>query len=342
MTTVAIVGVISAIAVPNFMRMKAGANMEKVKQHLKRVGGNLNDMLNRDNVFPNDLLNLGDTEEEISITGSMTAIDQLQYQTDGYFSLSRGTNYTSRWDPTPAARNAGLDKCFILTTLGVGDADCASLDGFVSFNAGGSNSGAIFSTILSDRSLSDGEKAQILAQFFELLGAAAEFYRSRILNLQDFGVLDRGGSLTQVPSQMILMNTGDAATFNALIPKVREAMGDKGLEILITERSQSHVLANANLNSDNIVNIGGEDINVATGMRRSDVTSDKTYFEIGFRSSIPLAEVTSLTNQKNQRTKKSILAGEFSLTLTDHYSDYRELGISSRDYYYDDIGTSSR
>ena len=84
MTTVAVVGTISAIALPNFVRVKMQVNMEDVKQQLRTVHNEMNNLMNRDGFFPVDIEEIGTTDGELSITASLNAIDAKGFEIAGY------------------------------------------------------------------------------------------------------------------------------------------------------------------------------------------------------------------------------------------------------------------
>ncbi len=111
----AIVGTLTAIAVPNYLRIKMNTNMEMVKQQLKKMGTHMNELYNQNHVFPEDVLQLGNGLDEAAITASLNAIDSFGYTTDGYTTSANRSYY--RFQTCPTSNTAG-DRCFFLDSLG--------------------------------------------------------------------------------------------------------------------------------------------------------------------------------------------------------------------------------
>lgn len=114
--TVAIIGAISAISVPNFMRLKMGVNMEMVKQHLRVIGENLNELLNRDHQFPSNLDLPGNSEVEVSLTANLSSIETKGYTADDYLLTPELNGFQLR--SCPEINTAG-DMCFILDAMSI-------------------------------------------------------------------------------------------------------------------------------------------------------------------------------------------------------------------------------
>ena len=119
-TTVTIIGSLTAIAVPNYLRIRMEVNMEMVRQELRTIQKHMNDLLNRDHRFPQDINTLGNTPEEQSITGSLTAIDLKDYTTDGYRVDPNLSNYQLTTCPTKIGISG--DKCFTVNTFSISSA----------------------------------------------------------------------------------------------------------------------------------------------------------------------------------------------------------------------------
>ena len=90
MTTVSIIAIITAIAVPNFMRIREEVNMEMVRGHLQTIHDAMNEFLNNNGVFPQSISPTpGQSPEELAITAQLTAIDlkefDITYDQNGYF-----------------------------------------------------------------------------------------------------------------------------------------------------------------------------------------------------------------------------------------------------------------
>src|SRR3989338_1341150 len=118
--TVAIIGTLTSIAAPNYMRIKMDVNMKMVQQHLRIIGVHLNDLYNQSRQFPEDILTLlGNSGEEVRITASLNAIDNKEYTTDGYVTYSNRSTYTLRTCPKEGRWGISGDRCFLLDPSGI-------------------------------------------------------------------------------------------------------------------------------------------------------------------------------------------------------------------------------
>src|SRR3989338_5858276 len=119
--TTAIIGSLAAIAVPNFLRIKMNVNMEMVKQHLKVVGQNLNELYNQNNPhqYTEDILTLdGNPAEELAITASLNAIDSMGYSDHRWQTVGSPPNdFSLRRCPVEGLFGIAGDRCFLLTTI---------------------------------------------------------------------------------------------------------------------------------------------------------------------------------------------------------------------------------
>src|SRR3989338_547928 len=85
-TTVAIVGILTAVAIPNYMRIRMNVNMEMIKQHLKVIGEELTQLLGRTGQFPDESTwGSGTSDEDLSITANLSGIDNKGYTIADYF-----------------------------------------------------------------------------------------------------------------------------------------------------------------------------------------------------------------------------------------------------------------
>ena len=90
MMTTAVIGVLTAVTVPNFLRIKMNVNKEMVSQHLRVMGEEMNEFYNHSypHQFPAGIAEIksGASPEEVSITASLNAIESkgfaTEYQTD--------------------------------------------------------------------------------------------------------------------------------------------------------------------------------------------------------------------------------------------------------------------
>ena len=179
--TVAIVGAITAIAVPNYMRIRMNTNVEMVRQHLRKMGQDLNDYNAKNKQFPQSLQGLGNSSEEASITANLSAIDLLGYTTDDYRPASGLGNYEFHTCPKPGEFGKAGDKCFILTPLGIteeaapnqgGGAFGLSYDpwdtsGIGTVVVGSAWYAELGTAIYSDSQLSHENKVNLMAGLFE-------------------------------------------------------------------------------------------------------------------------------------------------------------------------------
>ena len=117
--TTAIIGSLAAIAVPNFLRIKMNVNMEMVKQHLRILGQNMNELYNQNNPhqYPEDILTLdGNPAEELSITASLNAIDNMGYSDHRWQTVGSPPNdFALRRCPGEGLFGIAGDRCFLLT-----------------------------------------------------------------------------------------------------------------------------------------------------------------------------------------------------------------------------------
>jgi len=93
-TTVAIIGTITSLALPNYLRMKMNTNEEMVRQQMRIVGEKMTEIMGKNGQFPDseEWPNLVGNEDEISLTASLSAIDDLCYtNTDYTTNQSRST-----------------------------------------------------------------------------------------------------------------------------------------------------------------------------------------------------------------------------------------------------------
>jgi Tfp pilus assembly protein PilE len=124
-TAIGIIGIIAAVAVPNFMRIKWEVNVEMVRQNLKVIHEALNEWFNENGAFPDDVFNLpGGSPEEQAITANLGAVDLKQYRVRRYRIRPR-SGYIMEVEPAdPVFRSE--ENCFEMDSLGVRRVRCAS------------------------------------------------------------------------------------------------------------------------------------------------------------------------------------------------------------------------
>ncbi len=96
MTTVVIIGVIASIAIPQFMSSRMAANMEMVRQHMRIIGQKMNDIMTNKGEFPAEAdwpLTGTIDPDELAVTASLSAIDDMCYTTDDYKTTANGKGY---------------------------------------------------------------------------------------------------------------------------------------------------------------------------------------------------------------------------------------------------------
>jgi len=233
--TTAIIGSLAAIAVPNFLRIKMNVNMELVKQQLRILGQNMNELYNQNNPhqYPEDILNLdGNPAEELAITASLNAINGMGYEIT-HLTATGGTDFTDRADPMPGMDGISGDKCLIVDSSGiVREINCWSGEGvFTSVLEGSLINQAVFKAILTDPLLSEAQKMKILAGMFIQMGLFLEYtygktYGDVPLTIQipdpDSPTTGRGAQFIEksaLPSFLNYIYSEDKAAFDQLAQK---------------------------------------------------------------------------------------------------------------------------
>ena len=173
MTTLAIVGVVSAVGIPGFARFRMEANQETVRQRLRELHRDMNDILNGGGQLPWDMGNLGNTEEELAITASLNAIDAKGYMTTDYFPDRSLMNYTYRTRPKPGQMNIAGAKCFLVDLFGVTDVSCSDGAGVAMIPLApefhDSQRNKIINFILSDPALTEAQRLELVEGFIASL-----------------------------------------------------------------------------------------------------------------------------------------------------------------------------
>lgn len=185
-TTVAIIGILSAVAVPNYMRIRMNVNMEMVKQALRVAGEKLTEIMGVQKRFPSDSQVSGGGpmgcdgedagEDEISLTATLSALTPKGYSYD-YTTDLDGSTAMIRSDPLPGSFGISGDKCFLWDPVNnVTDISCASSVGLSFSNLGlmpgvmtaGAGFQNLLNILLKDPSLDDQTKIRILANTLEI------------------------------------------------------------------------------------------------------------------------------------------------------------------------------
>lgn len=141
-TVVAIVGTITALAVPNYIRLRTDAQMEMVKQHMRIIAEEFVEIMGKTGTFPSEEtwekmseqisvtggLSAGEWKEkgivddELSVAISLEAINASHYSIDEYTNQKNAVQFISR----PGSENASLGTCFRLDkSLRISDFRCS-------------------------------------------------------------------------------------------------------------------------------------------------------------------------------------------------------------------------
>lgn len=122
LTTVAVIGIVATLAIPNFMRIRMNANMEIVKQYMRGVGEKMTEIMGKTGQFPKQenwpLTGSSDPDEQV-VTASLSAIDGKDYTITDYATSANYSNYQFRSCPKEGKWGTAGDKCFLCTPSGV-------------------------------------------------------------------------------------------------------------------------------------------------------------------------------------------------------------------------------
>ncbi|OGW85374.1 MAG: hypothetical protein A3C35_00850 [Omnitrophica bacterium RIFCSPHIGHO2_02_FULL_46_11] len=236
-TTVAIIGTLTAVSVPNYMRVRMQVNMEMVKQHLKTIGTHMNDLYNRNKQFPQNINQLGSSGEEVAITASLFGINRREYTTDGYTTGPNLTTFQLRTCPQAGRWGIAGDRCFTLTPLGIGE---DSGNGAAAFGVGASWGNSVPVAVSYGRTTSGkyflGNSANPTnAERIEFMVAQFEVSALWLNYNSDFKIQNTldGPALSFIDFKE---STGNFKLFEPLLPSVIEALKAKGIYLTIKER----------------------------------------------------------------------------------------------------------
>jgi Tfp pilus assembly protein PilE len=238
-TTTAIIGSLTAVAVPNFLRIKMNVNMEIVKQHLKVIGQEMNELYNQTKQFPASIEEImsGASPEEMSITASLNAhldgIDNKGYTLDGYHTQANQSTYTFRTCPKEGLENISGDRCYLLDPSGVREIqpwDGTGVDMLILDSSW--FSGIILDVLLSDPLLSNAEKANILSGMLMGYGIYASFLNDpRVMGHLMPAEFPSGSGL---PSLFVSLSAEDKGAFEQLIEPVAHRLKESGLNVYLS------------------------------------------------------------------------------------------------------------
>lgn len=244
--TVAIVSAVTAVAVPNFMRIKMNVNMELVKQHLKAIGESMTEIMGKQGMFPEESQwGSGTSEEEMSITANLNAIDIKQYTTSGYSIDRNRASYTFTTCPKEGAWSVAGDRCFILTSLGITEDVSGALAG----------AGAVTPpdfvpvwSFLFDQAMDNGMFGSNQKRNLKILQNQLEqfaYYTSMRFNLKPAAFTENpeyytsgcSTCATGIPLGMTLPGSDkNLAILKEMLPKITSGLESKGITMTFFER----------------------------------------------------------------------------------------------------------
>jgi prepilin-type N-terminal cleavage/methylation domain-containing protein len=115
-TTVAIIGTITSMALPQYLKLRMNTNEAMVKQQMRIVGEKMAEIMGKEGQFPDseEWPNLVGNEDEISLTASLSAIDSLcytNYKSDYIVNEGRSTfEFCTRPKSDSCGKYAGSKK----------------------------------------------------------------------------------------------------------------------------------------------------------------------------------------------------------------------------------------
>ena len=235
-TTVAIIGTLTAVTVPNFLRVKMNANFELVKQRLKVMGQEINDLYNRTKKYPNvDEILVGTSDEELSITASINAIEAKGYELLDLTPPNRSA-YLYRIQRMSGMENVALDKCLILDSFGVHELEhCWGTEGLVmQLWFGKPDSFVKLSSTLSDSLLRESEKVSILSGWLiEQAMTAYSIHQTTALSLKrDLGY-ELKELLSSIPAVQNSVLSKDIPGFEILFQKAVQHLEENGVRVYL-------------------------------------------------------------------------------------------------------------
>jgi prepilin-type N-terminal cleavage/methylation domain-containing protein len=120
-TTVAIVSTITAIAVPNFLRLRTDSDRELIRQHLRRIGEEMVEIMGKKGMFPSqeefkgwvteNPIDVPD-EVELELTANLSAIDSKDWTTNPLDYVCNKERSQCKFRTCP--KKTGQASCFLL------------------------------------------------------------------------------------------------------------------------------------------------------------------------------------------------------------------------------------
>lgn len=108
--TVAIIAIVSSLAIPGYIKARMNANMTLVQQQMRIIGEKMIEILGRKGKFPDpstwwESMKTSPDPDEVSITGNLSAIEYRCYSTYDYSTNEPRTSY--RFCSAPQAKPCG-------------------------------------------------------------------------------------------------------------------------------------------------------------------------------------------------------------------------------------------
>jgi Tfp pilus assembly protein PilE len=241
--TTAIIGSLAAIAVPNFLRIKMNVNMELVKQQMRILGQNLNELYNQNSPhqYPEDILTLdGNPAEELAITASLNAINRMGYEIEHFVPEDRST-FLDIARLQPGMEGISGDTCYALDPMGLRVLEnCWGMEGLDTFIGGVSPiSEKFLGMLFSNPNLSESDKVKILSgmfiQYGFFLDSLAGWFDDLAQGFDGTPLKDpQGASTANLPTLFAPMKAEDKSVFDQLIEKVNDHLKENGVQIRVS------------------------------------------------------------------------------------------------------------
>jgi prepilin-type N-terminal cleavage/methylation domain-containing protein len=250
-TTVAIIGTLSAIAVPNYLRIKMEVNMMMVKQELRTIQRHMNDAFNQSQKFPQNLTDLGASAEEQFIMDSLVVLDRKNYLTNDYRVNPSQSNYQFQTCPKQGHIGSSGNQCFTMNSIEITSAalQLGSNDPW-----DGSNVNTLPWTLTQLKVEQSGpfyEWGYYLlnlgakltqSQQVQLTGAALErvaYQLNYLMNetTQEDSSNDLSLDKKKLPSTMHVVTKEQEKTIKEILSRVYENLLEKGVRLYMTEQN---------------------------------------------------------------------------------------------------------
>jgi len=270
--TTAIIGSLTAVAVPNFLRVKMNVNMEMVKQHLRIMGQNLNELYNQSNPheFPEDIFNLdGNPVEELSITASLNAIDGFGYPRSE-MNYINGVSF--RTCPDSSLFGISGDRCFLLVLSTLEIREIMPWDGAgvaMSMEWADPFGDLFINSLLSSPVLTLDQKVSKLSGWMILNAAYVEYQRAMIeATSPPLDPFTQNGPIYQnnpyfdkyLPGYFSQIMSEDQPKFQELFEKTANHLQSKGLNVYLEyKETTTGVMPDLRTRTTTEINLGFKD-----------------------------------------------------------------------------------